>query len=111
MGAANRKQGQKPFTVFHVRLEQPEEILVDAVMAEDIEEAQRIATEFGKRTVLHVRPLGDASPPDKDKGLREIPPRAIHHKSDAPPPSARFIKGKFLPASSDEETLYEIAPD
>mgnify|MGYP006995600574 CR=1 FL=1 len=96
---SNQKAGEaRPFTVFFVNPQTPEEVHTDTIMARDCEDALIIAAQRHRtNTILHVRGIDDnelssaRKPTDCEKRF----------------PCARFINGKFHPATFSDDQLLE----
>ena len=87
-----RDQLLAAYSVFHVKRNAPEEILVDVVSAADEAGARRMAERlFGNITILHVH-KNDLAP---ENGMAPSPEKTQHPNDRAGFPSARFINGKF----------------
>ncbi len=82
----------RPYTVFYVNPETPEEVHTDMVMAHDREDATRISSHRHKTdVVLHVRGIGD--------NTAQAEP--AHY------PCARFINGEFRRATFSDEPFLD----
>jgi len=97
----------RPFTVFYVNPETPEEVHTDTIMAQDCEDAQAMAgAKHMTKSILHVRGIGDNEPPCDDEA-----PAPVRRASNEQFPCARFIKGKFLTATFTDDTILESLSD
>jgi|GEM_PF-1693055 len=97
----------RPFTVFYVNPETPEEVHTVTIMAQDCEDAQAMAAaQHMTKSILHVRGIGDNDPTcDEDSTA------PVTRTSNEQFPCARFIKGKFLPATFTDDTILESLSD
>ncbi len=93
----------RPFTVFFVNPETPEEVHTDTIMARDCEDALIIAAERHRtNTILHVRGIGDS---DFSNGGINAAGEPANRKNHFP--CARFINGKFHQATFSDDRLLE----
>lgn len=103
----NKQRGEdsRPYTVFFVNPETPEEVHTDTVMAHSCEDASAIATaRYGIGNTLHIRGIGEeASEPDMTASHK--PAEKQHY------PCARFINGKFMSATFSDDRLLEKLVD
>ncbi len=103
--AQNDHKGKeaRPFTIFYVNPQTPEEVHTDTIMALDNEEASAIAADQHKlSTILHVRGIGETgfiTSPGKDEEEVEVVKNNL--------PCARFINGKFHSTTFSDDTLLE----
>ena len=92
---------QRPFAVFHVNKQTPEEIHTETVMADGPEQARGLVQDkYRENVILHVRTIG----------VPETAP-APENKISAPLPGARFIKGEFRAVPFLDDMLPETIPD
>lgn len=97
----------RPFTVFFVNPQTPEEVHTDTIMAKDCEDALHIATrEHRTNTILHVRGIG-AGDFFGDKISTAKGPVGTSNNF----PCARFINGKFHQATFSDDRLLESLLD
>ena len=97
----------RPFTVFFVNPQTPEEVHTDTIMATDCEDALAIAAEqYKANTILHVRGIGD----DGFSG-GVIKSASMHTHQQKHFPCARFINGKFHQATFSDDQLLETLLD
>jgi len=105
--AAPQANQARPFTIFYVNAETPEEVHTDTIMASDCEDAQAMAAAKHMTTsILHVRGIGDTEP-SRDKEAPASSRRARYEQF----PCARFIKGKFHQATFTDDTILESLSD
>ena len=58
--SSKKKDEFRPFTIFFVDPDSPEEVQTDTIMAMDYEDAKHTATEkHPSKSILHVRGIGD----------------------------------------------------
>ena len=105
--SSKKKDEFRPFTVFFVDPDSPEEVQTDTIMAMDYEDAKHTATEkHPSKSILHVRGIGDRVRNDKNhKSLY------INESNNDKFPGARFIKGEFLPTTFSDENILETLSD
>ena len=93
----------RPFTIFYVRPERPEEVHTDTVMALNCENASKIASDRHRNnTILHIRGIGDT---DFTTEADEQSETKDTCKSNLP--CARFINGKFHSTTFSDDPLLE----
>ena len=103
----NMGEEARPFTVFYVNPQTPEEVHTDTIMAVDCEDALAIAAEQHKaNTILHVRGIGD-----DDFSGGAINSANMHTHQQKNFPCARFINGKFHQATFTDDRLLETLLD
>lgn len=93
----------RPFTVFYVNPQTPEEVHTDTIMALNCEDASAVAGERHKNnTILHIRGIGDSEfNTDSEECADDT---GAHEKSF---PCARFINGKFHSTTFSDDSLLE----
>ncbi len=93
----------RPFTVFFVNPQTPEEVHTDTIMAQNSEEATALAAErHGSSTILHVRGIGETGFPSTGTSRSE----SAETGKDILP-CARFINGKFHSTTFNDDPLLE----
>lgn len=99
----HRGSEARPFTVFFVNPETPEEVHTDTIMARDCEDATLIAAQRHRsNTILHVRGIGDSDFFNTGINAAAGP---MDRKSHFP--CARFINGKFRQTTSSDDRILE----
>jgi len=102
------KSERRPFSVFHVKRQSPEEIHLETIMAPDIESARKIAIDsLSNSTVLHVRGIGETSFLRECNDTSPLSPPTL----SGPLPGARFIKGEFHATSEKDEKILDSLAD
>jgi len=100
----------RPFTVFFVSPETPEEVHAETIMATGCEDAlEKAAGRHGNNTVLHVRGIGDNGFTTVCED--EAQKAATGNKCQNHFPGARFINGKFHQVTISDERLLESLSD
>lgn len=96
----NSEAEKRPFTVFYVKPETPEEVHTETIMARNHEEASSLSSSRHEmNTILHVRGIGER-PLFKSA---DTPSRTVKRNF----PCARFIHGKFLQTTFSDEILLD----
>jgi hypothetical protein len=99
----NKGNEARPFTVFLVNPETPEEVHTDTIMARDCEHALVIAGQRHRsNTILHVRGIGEGEffSTGINAAVEQTGPKSHF-------PCARFINGKFHQATFNDDQLLE----
>jgi len=108
----NKQTGQwgdetRPFTVFFVNPETPEEVHTDTLMAVDCEDAFEIAAaQHGANRVLHIRGIGETGFTTAEQDGEANSEDCVNHY-----PCARFINGKFHRATFNDDPLLDSVLD
>ena len=104
----------KPFSITHIRRSQPGQVLIDVIGAKDETDAQQRAGErFPDSTVLRIcraRAAEDAELA-RNQGLRPDENEDTARDEPTAAPNARFIRGRFRLARSDDEPLLKPLSD
>lgn len=101
----NKQQGNeaRPFTIFYVNPETPEEVHTDTVMAHNCEEANTVATaRYGMNCILHIRGIGDEDHAPAQENTAPCSPEEKPHF-----PCARFINGEFHSTTFSDDSVLE----
>ena len=102
----------KPFSITHIRRSQPAHVLIDVIRAKDETDAAKRADEhFPDSTVLRIC----RARASEDAHLAQAKNRVAHAQAGKPadqpatdhgdPPNARFIRGRFRFAGSEDEPV------
>ncbi|HJN25350.1 MAG TPA: hypothetical protein QGG18_06635 [Rhodospirillales bacterium] len=98
-----KKSDLRPFTVFYVDPQTPEEVHTDTIMASGCEDASAIASERHRsNTILHIRGIGDN---DFTTGTEKQSEKGVVARGRFP--CARFINGKFHSTTFNDDPLLE----
>ena len=101
-------ENTRPFTIFYVNPDTPEEVHTGTIMAHDYVDASALAaSRFVRSTILYVRGIGENGfSANNDEDADE----SIKHNA-SPFPCARFIKGKFHSTTFNDEVILESMSD
>ncbi len=105
----NKKKGveTRPYTVFYVNPETPEEVHTDTIMAQDCEDASTLAAKrHGIKNILHVRGIGETDFTITDNKESQKAKSGNNHF-----PCARFINGEFLQATFSDDPFLDNLSD